>query len=57
MNSCFFIKRLEKQLFFVFYAQKRRCNFYGLTVKKHIKKLENKSLMLYNKNNVIALTG
>ena len=57
MNSCFLIVRFEKQLFFVSCAQKSECNFYGLTVKKHIKNLENAQLMLYNENNVIALTG
>jgi hypothetical protein len=55
VNGCFLVARFEKQPFFVFYAQKSECNFYGLTVKKHIKNLENKELMLYNKNNVIAL--
>lgn len=42
MNGCFFVERFEKQPFFVFCAQKSVSNFYGLTVKKHIKNLENK---------------
>ena len=57
MNSCFSMDGFEKQLFFVSCAQKTKCNFYGLTVKKHIKNLENGWLMLYNKNNVITLIG